>query len=66
MLCHDFLWGCHGLCLANPVADTETLGTRVTDAMSRVTKEMLANTWTEVEYRLEVLRVTDGAHVEMH
>ena len=31
-----------------------------------VTVDMLARTWLETEYRLDILRATDGAHVEVY
>jgi hypothetical protein len=27
---------------------------------------MLENTWCEIEYRLDILRATNGAHIEMY
>ena len=27
---------------------------------------MLARTWLEIEHRLDILRATDGAHVEVY
>ena len=31
-----------------------------------ITEDMLQNTWTEIDYRLDVLRATKGAHVEVY
>jgi len=39
---------------------------RITDAFGTVTEDMLENTWREIDYRLDVLRVTKGAHVEVY
>ena len=33
---------------------------------STVNEEMLKNTWREIEYRLDILRATNGAHVEVY
>jgi len=30
-----------------------------------ITEDMLENTWGEIDYRLDVLRATKGAHVEV-
>jgi len=30
-----------------------------------ITEDMLGNTWREIDYRLDVLRATKGAHVEV-
>ena len=31
-----------------------------------IAEPMLQQTWQEIEYRLDVLRVTKGAHIEMY
>jgi len=31
-----------------------------------ITEDMLENTWREIDYRLDVLRATNGAHVEVY
>ena len=31
-----------------------------------LTEDMLENTWREIDYRLDVLRATKGAHVEVY
>ena len=31
-----------------------------------ITEDMLGNTWREIDYRLDVLRATKGAHVEVY
>ena len=33
---------------------------------STVNEEMLKNTWHEIDYRLDILRATNGAHVEVY
>lgn len=48
-----------------PVRDMDTLRARIIDGVSRVTSDMLANTWCEIEFRLSVLRATKGVHVEV-
>ena len=44
----------------------EELRGRITNAPALVTPEMQQNTWREVEYRLDVCRVTQGVHIEFH
>ena len=39
---------------------------RITDAFATVTEDMLENTWRETDYRLDVLRATKWAHVEVY
>jgi hypothetical protein len=51
---------------STPVPDTDTLKARMRGCFSAVTEEMLEKTWTEKEYRLDVLRATNGARVEVY
>jgi len=41
------------------------LKARITYAFATITEDMLENTWREIDYRLDVLRATKGAHVEV-
>jgi len=36
------------------------------DVFATITEDMLKNTWREIDYRLDVLRATKGAHVEVY
>ena len=49
-----------------PVPDITNLKARITDAFATVTEDMLENTWRESDYRLDVLRATKGARVEVY
>ena len=49
-----------------PVRDVETLRSRIIEVLATVNEEMLKNTWREIEYRLDILRATNGAHVEVY
>ena len=49
-----------------PVPDVHTLKVRIWHAVETVTEEVLANTLREIEYRLDVLRATNGAHFEVY
>ena len=49
-----------------PVRDVETLQSRIIEVLGTVNEEMLENTWREIEYRLDILRATNGAHVEVY
>ena len=42
------------------------LKARITDAFVSITEHMLQNTWREIDCRLDVLRATKGAHVEVY
>ena len=52
--------------LSTPVPDITNLKARITDAFATVTEYMLKNTWGEIDYRLDVLRATKGAHVAVY
>jgi hypothetical protein len=41
--------------------DINDLKERFTDAIATVDEAMLERTWVEIEYRLDVLRATDGS-----
>jgi len=51
---------------STPVPDITSLKTRITDDFATITDDMLENTWREIDYRLDVLRATKGAHVEVY
>ena len=51
---------------STPVPDITNLKTRIRDAFATITGDMLENTWREIGYRLDVLRATKGAHVEVY
>ena len=48
------------------VPDITNLQARITDAFATVTEDMLENKWREIDYRLDVLRATRGANVEVY
>ena len=62
-----FLWGyVKDKVFSTPVTDITNLKARITDAFATVTEDMLENTWREIGYRLDVVRATKGAHVEVY
>jgi hypothetical protein len=62
-----FLWGyVKGKLYSTPVPDIDTVKARVREALAAVTEEMLEKTCREIEFRLYVLRTTNGAHVEVY
>jgi hypothetical protein len=48
-----------------PVTSLDELKLRIVAAIETVTPQMLENTWRETEYRLDILRATKGANVEV-
>jgi len=51
---------------STPVPDITNLKARLTDAYATINEDTLADTWREINYRLDVLRATKGAHVEVY
>ena len=48
------------------VRDVCGLQQQIIEALDTVSVDMLASTWLEIEYQLDILRATDGAHVEVY
>ena len=51
---------------STPVPDITNLKARITDVFATITEDILENTCREIDYRLDVLRATKGAHVEVY
>ena len=61
-----FLWGyVKDKVYSNKVTNMEQLHERIRAAIETVTPQLLQATWREIEYRLDILRATRGAHIEM-
>jgi len=45
------------------VRDIDDLKQRISNAITTIDEAMLQRTWQEIEYRLDVLRATNGAHI---
>jgi len=62
-----FLWGyVKDKVFSTPVPDITNLKAIIKDAFATITEDMLENTWREIDYRLDVLRATKEAHVEVY
>ena len=62
-----FLWGyLKDIVYKTKVWDIDDLKQRIPNAMTTIDKAMLQRTWQEIEYRLDVLRATNGAHIEVY
>ena len=48
------------------INDLQQLRGRIRDAVATVTPNMLQNTWTEVEYGLDICHATKDAHIEIY
>ena len=64
----DFLlWGyVKDIVYRTKIREINDLQHRIIEAIDTVTVDMLARTWQEIKYRLDIVRVTDGAHVEVY
>jgi len=51
---------------STPVPDITNLKARITDAFATVTEDMLENTWSGIDCRLDVLLATKGVYVEVY
>ena len=65
-LCDFFLWGfVKGLVYLHPIPrDADELKARITKAVATIDNAMLGRIWQKLDYRLDVCRVTNGAHIE--
>ena len=62
-----FLWGyVKDIWYRTKVQDLADLKQRISNAIDTIDEAMLQRTSREIEHRLDVLRVTNGAHIEMH
>ena len=62
-----FLWcSVKDVVYRTKVRDVNDLQHQIIEAIDTVTVDMLARTWQEIEYRLDIVRSTDGAHAEVY
>jgi len=62
-----FLWGyIKNIVSAEKIRNIHHLQDRITSAIETVTRDMIQKTWLEIEFRLDVSRATNGAHIEMY
>ena len=64
----DFLlWGyVKDIIYRTKVRDINDLQHRIIEAIDTVIVDMLARTWQEIEYRLDIIRANDSAHGEVY
>ena len=48
------------------VRDIDDLKQGISNAMTTIDEAMLQRKWLEIEYRLDVLRAINGAHIEVY
>jgi hypothetical protein len=65
-----WIYSCGGyvknIVYATKATSVEQLCERIRGAIETVTPKMLQATWREIEYRLDILPATRGAHIEMY
>ena len=62
-----FLWSyIKDIVYKTEVWDIDDLKQRIFNAMTTIDEAMLQQTWQEIEYHLDVLRATNGAHIEVY
>lgn len=62
-----FFWGyIKNIVYAEKIRDLDHLRERISSAILTVTPDMIGRTWQEVDYRLDICRATNGAHIETY
>jgi len=62
-----FLWGyIKSIVYAEKIRNIQHMQERITSAIETVTQDMIQKTWQEIEFRLDVSRATNDAHIEMY
>ena len=61
-----FLWGYIKNIVFAEKMNIQHLQDRITSAIETITRDMIQKTWQEIEFRLDVSRATNGAHIEMY
>lgn len=62
-----FLWGyVKNTVYSEKIRDLQHLRQRITAAVAAITPEIIQRTWAEIDYRLDVCRATNGAHIETY
>ena len=64
--CDFFLWGfVKDTVFVSPLpANLQDLRNRITAAVALVDRHMLTRVWNEMDYRIDVCRITKGGHIE--
>jgi hypothetical protein len=51
---------------ATLIRDVAELRRKIMDFIRTITSDMLNNTWAQIEYHSDILKATNGAHVEVY
>jgi len=62
-----FLWGyIENIVYAEKIRNIQHLQDRITSTIETVTRDTIQKTWQETEFRLDVSRAANGAHIERY
>jgi len=62
-----FLWGyIKNIVYAGKIRNIQHPQESITSAIETVIRDMIQITWQEIEFRLDISRVTNGAYIEMY
>ena len=62
-----FLWGyVKDIVYQTKVRDINDLQHQIIKAIDTATVDLLARTWEKIKYQLDIICVTDGAHVKVY
>ena len=62
-----FLWGyVKDIVYQTKVQDMTDLKQKISNSITTIDEAMLQRTWQEIEYRLDVIRATNGGHIEVY
>ena len=62
-----FLWGyVKDIVYQTKVQDMTDLKQKISNSIATIDEAMLQRTWQEIEYRLDVIRATNGGHIEVY
>jgi len=61
-----FLWGYvkGQVCIPPLPASTQELKVQVRTSIETITANTLQTVWNEIDYRVDICRITNGAHIE--
>ena len=62
-----FLWGyVKDIVYRTKVRDMTDLKQKISNSIATIDEAMLQRTWQEIKYRLDVIRATNGDHIEVY
>jgi hypothetical protein len=59
-------WYIKNIVYAEKIRNIQHLQERITSAIETVTRDMIQKTWKGIEFRVDVSKATNGAHIQMY